>query len=770
MIRRFSLSFFAVSFLLLTVAASAVQRRVPDNYGTIQAAVNASAHGDKIVIGVGTYHERVEISKGVILTSSNPNDPSIVANTIIDAGGSGSAIKFSETVSTDGEIRGLTFAGGDRAGLTVNSGTLTISNCIFRDNVNYSGSGKGGGIYNGSAHLTVIDSLFIRNTASGYGGGIFSSEGVLTVIGCEFIQNWAQHEGGGIGTDYEEVTVQDCLFIENEANYGGGLNSSHYGATVTNCTFAFNWARIGGGICEKELYLNDKTVRIKNCTFYDNLADEYGGGVAVRNSGNMIMSNCILWDNIAFMEGPQISTGRAGDNGNDGISISYCCIQGGQGDIYKPKVTLNWGLGNFDADPLFADAWDDDFHLQSVAGRWDADQERWVVDHDHSPGIDTGDPASDWTAETWPNGQRINMGAFGGTAQASKSQTTGGNTILTISSTTGGSVNTPGEGSFEYAHGNLVAIEAAADADYRFVSWTGTAVDAGKVAEPLLANTSVTMDDNYSLQANFEPVVPDVVGMTISSTIGGSVNIPGEGLFEYAPGELVAIEATAEVDYRFVSWTGTAVDAGKVAEPLLANTSVTMDDNYSLQANFQPVVPDVVGMTQTNAEATIAAIDSLTVSVSTTYSDTVAAGVVLSQDPVGGTAVPAGSTVSIVVSQGNIADIDASGSVDGNDFILLTGAWLSTADSLREDLNGDGIVNFKDFAVFLDNWDGSEFPPMAGNIADIDSSGSVDETDLWLLTGAWLSTEDSLPENLNGDGIVNLKDFAVFADNWGWKQ
>ncbi|NLH16695.1 MAG: hypothetical protein GX455_08955, partial [Phycisphaerae bacterium] len=38
-----------------------------------------------------------------------------------------------------------------------------------------------------------------------------------------------------------------------------------------------------------------------------------------------------------------------------------------------------------------------------------------------SPCIDAGDPVSDWKGELWPNGARINMGAYGNTPQASMS-------------------------------------------------------------------------------------------------------------------------------------------------------------------------------------------------------------------------------------------------------------------------------------------------------------------------------------------------------------
>ena len=99
---------------------------------------------------------------------------------------------------------------------------------------------------------------------------------------------------------------------------------------------------------------------------------------------------------------------------------------------------LAWGPGNIDADPCFAippssdpngtpdDPNDDffvegDYHLKSQAGRWDPASESWTKDEVTSPCIDAGDPMSPIGHEQFPNGGRINMGAYGGTAEASKS-------------------------------------------------------------------------------------------------------------------------------------------------------------------------------------------------------------------------------------------------------------------------------------------------------------------------------------------------------------
>jgi len=71
---------------------------------------------------------------------------------------------------------------------------------------------------------------------------------------------------------------------------------------------------------------------------------------------------------------------------------------------------------------------------------------------------------------------------------------------LAISSTEGGVVTTPGEGTFAYDDGNDVDLVAEAEEGYRFVNWTG---DVATIANVDDATTTITMDDNYSITANF---------------------------------------------------------------------------------------------------------------------------------------------------------------------------------------------------------------------------------------------------------------------------
>jgi len=155
---------------------------------------------------------------------------------------------------------------------------------------------------------------------------------------------------------------------------------------------------------------------------------------------------------------------------------------------------------------------------------------------------------------------------------------------LVLSSTEGGSVTEPGEGSYLYDCETEIIVVATTDNCNHFVAWTGTAVDAGKVGDPCSPGTTVTVDNDYTLQANF---AADQYQLFLSSTEGGSVTVPGEGTYLYNCGAEVTVVATADDCNHFVAWTGTAVDAGKIGDPCSHSTTVTIDDNYTLQANFE---------------------------------------------------------------------------------------------------------------------------------------------------------------------------------------
>jgi hypothetical protein len=71
--------------------------------------------------------------------------------------------------------------------------------------------------------------------------------------------------------------------------------------------------------------------------------------------------------------------------------------------------------------------------------------------------------------------------------------------------------------------------------------------------------------------------------LTISSTEGGEVIIPGEGTFTYDTGMVVDLVAVAEEGYYFVNWSG---DVETITSVFAATTIITMNADYSLMANF----------------------------------------------------------------------------------------------------------------------------------------------------------------------------------------
>jgi len=156
----------------------------------------------------------------------------------------------------------------------------------------------------------------------------------------------------------------------------------------------------------------------------------------------------------------------------------------------------------------------------------------------------------------------------------------GGQYSLTISSTPGGSVTTPGEGKFIYDAETVVNLFAVPDEHYRFVEWTG---DVDAIADINAAETTITMYDSYSITANFE-LDPGWHSLTISSTEGGSVTKPGEGTSINAASTVIDLVAEPGEGYRFVEWTG---DVSAIADVYAAATNITMNDSYSITANFE---------------------------------------------------------------------------------------------------------------------------------------------------------------------------------------
>jgi hypothetical protein len=92
--------------------------------------------------------------------------------------------------------------------------------------------------------------------------------------------------------------------------------------------------------------------------------------------------------------------------------------------------------------------------------------------------------------------------------------------------------------------------------------------------------------------------------LTISSTVGGSVSTPGQGIFRYAAGAVVDLVTESEEGYKFFTWTGdirtmanfNASSSTAHNQPPM-HFSITMEGNYAITAHFIPrwFYPEMIG-------------------------------------------------------------------------------------------------------------------------------------------------------------------------------
>jgi hypothetical protein len=348
---------------------------VPEDIPTIQDAIDHVLKGGTVIVADGTYrgpgNRDIDfLGKAITLRSENGPEKCIV--------------------DCDGKIyephRGFHFHNGEDTS-SVLSGFTIINGYGPEEGFYRWGPGFcGGAVLCNASSPTISDCVLVGNLAY-YGGAIYAHKSRSYLTRCAFNGNTAEFDGGGLYNSESNLFLTNCLFDFNRAiQYGGG------------------------GICNYQ-----STPVLTNCTFTGNSAATSGGAIYNQFKSYPILTNCILWDNSS-------------DEIVGGTSIvTYSNVRGG------------WpGEGNIDEDPCFADPgyWDangtpedanddfwvdGDYHLKSQAGRWDANEGRWAIDDVTSPCIDAGDPMTPIGREPFPNGGIINIGAYGGTAEASKS-------------------------------------------------------------------------------------------------------------------------------------------------------------------------------------------------------------------------------------------------------------------------------------------------------------------------------------------------------------
>ena len=174
---------------------------VPEDHASIQAAIDAAADGDTIVIAAGTYFEHDLMIEGKGLTIRGALDERNLPATTIDAGQQGRVLSISTTDADHATVLGnLVLTGGlvagDGAGLQGVFAPGWVMNCRFTSN---DAAGRGGGVHVEEASPLFGACRFDGNTAGDSAG--FHAEGVsATLAGCVVDGNVATTGSiGGVG-------------------------------------------------------------------------------------------------------------------------------------------------------------------------------------------------------------------------------------------------------------------------------------------------------------------------------------------------------------------------------------------------------------------------------------------------------------------------------------------------------------------------------------------------------------------------------------------
>lgn len=285
-------------------------------YSTIQDAVGAARNGDTVVVYPGTYYGgyftvALAIDKSITIKSMYPDDPCCVAATIID-GYMGS--QFNEGYNN----RGVVFGGSTDANTVLNG--FTIQNCGGwwgdgrpgdRDEVGP--NGEDGGNATGAAVIIggdgpVIKNCIIRNNFAGGGDG-GNGAGATTEFNAGR-GGWGGYAWGGAVycAPNSRATFINCRIIDNEAHGGNGGNGGNetYPGGMEN--YGGNWSIMGtpeSPALDIDPYsLNTSAVIGDLWEVWGYLGDyrwysAYGGGVFIGEAADITFVNCTISGNTA---------------------------------------------------------------------------------------------------------------------------------------------------------------------------------------------------------------------------------------------------------------------------------------------------------------------------------------------------------------------------------------------------------------------------------------------------------------------------------------
>ncbi|WP_405267116.1 hypothetical protein [Methanobrevibacter sp.] len=244
--------------------------KLSDASSNLESRIINAKNKEKITINPGTYKiHNIKLTKNITIQGNgNPRD-------IIIDGENKSSIFLIRSPDVHVTFKNITFINGFTKNfggvISIETGRVTVDNCIFINNTALNNTNAGG----------------ISNYGTKY------NRGYLLVNNSLFINNHADHDGGAITTCYADSYIYNCVFINNSAHRdGGAIRVSVFGfGEVKDCIFMFNHADEWGGA----YYSWSGESDIQRCIFLNNTAGTNGGAVMV--SGNINIQDSIIMNN-----------------------------------------------------------------------------------------------------------------------------------------------------------------------------------------------------------------------------------------------------------------------------------------------------------------------------------------------------------------------------------------------------------------------------------------------------------------------------------------